>query len=838
MKKVELHPVSGDERLKELLDELLDLPLAERDARLAELAGDDPDFVHELRVLLDADEAAGDDFLTPVAPPRDDDFGPIPEFVGPYRIEGVLGRGGMACVFRGRQREPIEREVAVKILRPEITSPQILKRFEAERHVLARLEHPGIARVLDAGAEPYGPAYFVMELVDGPPITEYAIRESLPLSRRIELAIEVCRAVQHAHGRGILHRDLKPSNILVACTEDGPQPKVIDFGVAKALERDKRLVETELTQAGQLIGTLEYMSPEQAGFGRQEVDTRSDVFSMGVVLYELIADRRPLDLEGRNVSGLSKFLRALETQDPAAPSSRDRCALPVDLSRAAINDLDCVVRRALEREPHRRYPTMNDLADDLRRVLDGAPVEARPPTRTYLLSRYARRNRVLAGGVLAVFLSLFLGVIGTSYGLVRALEHEAELAEALDAAEVALLESDQATLFLSNLILLGHAERGDPEMKIVDVLETSGRRLLENVDNLAPAVRGQLASSVGVALLDARRLELAPRLLELAAGELEFATASDVRLTNLYVALNQLALYQLNAGETAAAEQTWLRTIEALDVLEQRGQDLWRVRSRVQDHLASVFEARGDSMRALELQRATLEGQLVDGTEPRYIATTRSSLAMTLTAAGEYAEAEQQARKAHEIRTALYDPFDFRVINATLVLGSALTKQGRVSEAFELLEQASVAAGFEPGDPRGVVLEADLALLSWRLGQNDNAEEELAALVVQAKEAFGEVPRVEAAFEMRRLEVLARSDPEAAVALAERQVDQMAASNPDPGNWDVVRTQLQAGQKLYRGGHPELARPFLESALAGILERNSSRPRLADEVEGMLAGTE
>jgi serine/threonine protein kinase len=348
------------------------------------------------------------------------------EPVGPYRLVEVIGEGGMGVVYRAEQTVPIRREVALKLIRRGLDTDRIVARFDSERQALARMEHPSIARVLDAGASADGRPYFVMELVQGAPITEFCDRERLILRDRIKLAIAVCHAVQHAHQKGIIHRDLKPSNILVATHDGIHTPKVIDFGIAKAIE-DPLTDYTLLTRAGQFIGTPDYMSPEQAGALDVDVDTRTDVYALGVLLYELLSGRRPHQFERRTQDEVQAVLR---DQQPDRPSTSlnarrllTRSATTIDtellakiaerrrttgdrLRRQLVGDLDNIVLKAMQKEPARRYGSIEQLADDLQRYLDGKPVLARPDTWTYRTSKFVRRHAVGVGVAAAAAIML------------------------------------------------------------------------------------------------------------------------------------------------------------------------------------------------------------------------------------------------------------------------------------------------------------------------------------------------------------------------------------------------------------------------------------------------
>jgi len=353
--------------------------------------------------------------------------------MGRYRLLEIIGEGGFGTVWMAEQQEPVRRRVALKIIKLGMDTRQVVARFEAERQALALMDHPNIARVFDAGATDVGRPYFVMELVQGLPITEYSDACRLSTRERIELLLPVCQAVQHAHQKGVIHRDLKPSNILVIDQDGRAVPKVIDFGVAKAIEEpltDKTL----FTRYAQFLGTPAYMSPEQAGLGGLDIDTRSDIYSLGVLLYELLTGQPPLDPRQLRHAGHEAVLQAIREIEPPKPSTRlsalkaedltivasHRREDPQRLPRLVRGDLDWIVLKALEKDRARRYETANGLTADLRRYLDNEPIAARPPSRIYRFQKMARRNRVALAAAGAVCLALVAGLTTTSWQWIRA----------------------------------------------------------------------------------------------------------------------------------------------------------------------------------------------------------------------------------------------------------------------------------------------------------------------------------------------------------------------------------------------------------------------------------
>lgn len=343
--------------------------------------------------------------------------------VGPYQLLQKLGEGGMGTVYLAEQSRPVNRRVALKIIKPGSESTQVIARFEQERQALALMDHPQIAKVLDAGTTPEGLPYFVMELVKGVPLTKYCEEQHLAIPERLELFMQVCEAVQHAHQKGIIHRDLKPSNVLVAVNDGKPAPKVIDFGVAKAVSH-KLTERTMFTEVGQMVGTPEYMAPEQAESSNLDVDTRADIYSLGVMLYELLTGAPPFSPQELRAAGYSEMLRLIREVDPIKPSAKLSTATqpktatknpelePARLKKLVHGDLDWIVMKCLEKDRARRYESASELAQELRRHLNFEPVLAGPPSAVYRWGKFLRRHR---GGVAAA--ALFLATLTIGLGV-------------------------------------------------------------------------------------------------------------------------------------------------------------------------------------------------------------------------------------------------------------------------------------------------------------------------------------------------------------------------------------------------------------------------------------
>lgn len=719
------------------------------------------------------------------------------DVIGSYELVRPIGEGGMGTVWEVRQRGGLERRAALKLVKSGMDTGRVVARFEAERQALARMEHPHIASVFDGGATEAGRPYFVMELVEGLTITRFAAEKGLDLDARVELLVQVCAALEHAHQKGVIHRDVKPSNVLVTTVDGRPHVKVIDFGIARVTEEEGDL-KTRLTTDAEIVGTLEFMAPEQARGA--DVDTRADVYATGALLYELLTGAGPFDFSGEQRPGLEEALRMVREVDPVRPSialGRSAMGGPagLDLRRdqpRLASELDWIVLRALEKERERRYPTVASLGADLGRFRAGDPVEARPPSRSYLLSKFVRRNRGLVASLAAIFVLLTGGIAGTLYGLAEALdanesleaaigEKETQRKLAVEEGERADREAKSATRSLALMreangflsrILTGaiprHARGKDKEL-MVAVLEDATKRLGSG-EITDPVVEAGVTVDVAEAWVGLGRLkaalghfedareryltELDERSIEVLGVDrrradilrlLERSRESIDLYRNTVVALNLTV--GAHASETLAAERGLASALHRAGQIPEAKERLERAVATERDVLSDEQRSESSAMaelatleffafrngdRAKELLTEALalvrEHQGVDHPYALRYLETLSQIEATL---GNLDEAIAMSAELSEQFARIYGPEHQQTLAFEGNRAFTLLFAGRLEESETLFRKVLEAQRRTLGDdaPDTLWTRQQVALADVRGGRIDEAIEELVEVV-------------------------------------------------------------------------------------------------------------
>jgi serine/threonine protein kinase/tetratricopeptide (TPR) repeat protein len=641
--------------------------------------------------------------------------------IGRYKLLQKIGEGGMGAVYLAEQEKPVRRRVALKVVKPGMDTELVLARFEAERQALALMDHPGIAKVLDAGTTDSGRPFFVMELVKGIPITVYCDDARLSTRERLELFVSVCQGIQHAHQKGIIHRDIKPSNVLVTLIDGKPLPKVIDFGVAKAI--DQRLTEKTLfTGVGSIVGTLEYMSPEQADLSGLDVDTRSDIYALGVLLYELLTGSTPLERLRLGERGYSQIVKRIKEEEPPKPSTRlsesgeqlasiaaRRATDPTRLTRLLRGELDWIVMKALEKDRSRRYETANGFARDVQRFLDGDAVEACPPSSAYRLRKFAAKHRtalVTTASFAAVLLAMSAFSIDQAILATTGERHaQAEALRASRAEAQASSERDRA------LTAEAQARNEADKAKRAAAESEAVRKFLE--DHLLAAARpqgqeGGLGTSATIRqAVDAARPKIAAAFAD------QPLTEAAVRMT-LGTTYYYLGDYDSAITEYERSVQLRKNHLgpEHPDTLESRF------------HLGSAYFAAGQTLEAIALDEETLRLR-VSKLGPGHADTleSRSNLATAYQAAGRNDEAIAMYQETLKLMTAKLGPEHYDTLGCRNNLANAYQDAGRIDEAIAMQEETLklMAPKLGSDHPTTLSSRANLAFAYQTAGRIDEA---------------------------------------------------------------------------------------------------------------------
>ena len=668
--------------------------------------------------------------------PKED---PQAEQIGPYKIRQQIGEGGMGEVYLAEQIAPVRRKVALKIIKLGMDSKQIVARFEAERQALAVMDHPNIAKVFEAGTTDKGRPYFVMEYVPGVPLNSYCDTERLSTNERLELFTAICGAVQHAHQKGVIHRDLKPSNILVSLQDGKPVPKIIDFGIAKAIHTpltDSTLV----TAIGEVVGTPAYMSPEQLENSQLDIDTRSDIYSLGVILFELLAGALPFDFSEYQKPGdsLQKMIR--ET-DPPTPSkrlqtigdvrekiARNRRTDAGSLHKKLAGDLDWITVKAMEKDRNRRYETANGLAMDIRRYLNDEPVFARPPSAGYRISKFVRRNRlaVIAAGVAVS--GLLIGFIFATAGFVRATQAEQKASREAESAR-------QVSNFLIDLFKIS-----DPTEAVGDtisarqLLDRSAERIGAELKN-EPVIQARLMHTMGKVYSEMGLFGRSKPLLDSALAKQR--ALLDTQNPELGATLHDLGYTYYQLGEFDSAQ---VLMEQSLQIFRENGNHEKVVQNLRQ--LGDVWEEKGDQEKQLNYHQESVEyAEQTIGKNNIQYAESVSKLSFALANQGKYEAAEPLVREALRIAKAQVGDDHWLTSRIKIDLAWWLLDLSRNDEAVQLFNEAleTFKKIYGPDHPETAIAMSNLASTYTSLNRHEEAIELHKQAVTIFKKRYGNV---------------------------------------------------------------------------------------------------
>jgi eukaryotic-like serine/threonine-protein kinase len=889
-----------------LFTEAVDLPDGERATFLDRACAGDQILRGKVEVLLKVHRRAGE-FLQ--QPPNGLAVRGLPkmpvgekpgDWIGRYKLLQQIGEGGCGVVFMAEQEEPVRRRVALKIIKPGMDTKSVIARFDAERQALALMDHPNIAKIFDAGATESGRPYFVMELIRGTRITEYCDQHSLTTEERLQLFIEVCQSVQHAHQKGVIHRDIKPSNILVTTTLEGAAlPVVIDFGIAKATTNQRLTDKTLFTAFEMLIGTPAYMSPEQAALTNADVDTRTDIYSLGVLLYELLTGSTPFDSGALLKAGLDEIRRVIRDQEPVSPSTRLSKMTGADLTtvaehrkseapkliRAVTGDLDWIAMKALEKDRTRRYETASGLALDVRRFLAREAVLARPPSKLYRFQKIVLRNKLLFIGIGVIAMLLIISLIVVSASLARERQARREADNGKQKAQTEADKSQQITLFLEDMLqgVGPSVALGRDTTMLRDILDRTAERVGKAMTN-QPAVEAELRSLLGrlyfrignynraedmhrAALAICRDLfgpespETAAALNDLgvallAEGKLlEAEAVNNEALTvrrrlfhtdnaDIATSLNNLANVYRHVGRLKEAES---HTREALRI---RRELFGKEDLEVADSLRNLCIILGDEgnwteSEAIAREVLAMRRKLL-GPEHPWVASALTDLAWAVGAGTNLVEAETLEREALAMRQRLLGADHPDVAKSLYLLGDRMRQQGELSQALPILSAALSIQRKVLGEDNPVLLDTmrSLALTLDAEGKPDESEKiQREALAVWQKRGEGETQKALLALEnLCRALITQKKFSDAEQSLNSALTPELSGK-PTSANLLALRAELRSRRGLWQeaAGDAALASGYqptrneLYPVVAALLAKTRNRAAYVQFCKRLLA---
>jgi serine/threonine protein kinase/Tfp pilus assembly protein PilF len=819
-----------------LFEQAVNLPSADRAAFLDRECAGNLELRQHVEALLAADAKSNLTVDSPVNATESyvvlsESSGAV--IAGRYTLVEPIGEGGMGEVWVAKQSEPVKRKVALKLIKAGMDSKAVIQRFEQERQALALMDHPNIAKVLDGGLTVERRPFFVMELVSGLPLTRFCDEAKLGVRARLELFVPICQAVQHAHQKGIIHRDLKPSNILVTIIDGRGVPKVIDFGVAKATSG--RLTDESLsTQFGAVVGTLEYMSPEQAGYSAADVDTRADIYSLGVILYELLTGLKPIDASRLRQAAMTEMIRIIKEEEPSKPSTRlstddaapSLAALrhtePKKLAALLRGELDWVIMKCLEKQRDRRYETANGLARDIQRYLADEPVEARPPSAGYRLSKFLRRNRgpVIAASLL--FLALVAGVIGTSWGMWRANQSaEAERRAKQDAVtaneqtQKRLVQIEKGVALFAGMLtgINPHNEKPDGPT-VYQQLRERAEKAANELDSESvgdPLAVARLQSILGETLRELGNYSQAIAVLEKARATQAKSLGADHPVT--LTTMSSLATGYQFAGqfdkalplleETLSLRKSKLGAGHA-DTLESM------------NNLASGYESSGQLNKAIPLYEEVLQlTKDKKGTNHADTLTTMNNLAKSYSSTGQLDKALPLHEETLRLRKSNLGADHVDTLKSMNDLAITYDSMGQCDKALqqweETLRLTKKKLGADHPDTRASV--NNLATAYQTNGQLDKALPLLEDNLRYCKSNLGDDhPNTLTSMNNLALAYLEGGQTTKALRLLEESV-RLSKAKLGADHPDTLKSMNNLAACYLRAGKPELAAPLVKHVL-------------------------